>query len=314
MNYIGVDLGGINTAVALVSEDGRVLERHSRPTPRGSEAVVDGIAAAVVQVLSQAGQGIEQVGGIGVGSPGTIDTSTGVVEYWSNLDFRHVPLADMLRERLGRPVLLENDANCAALGEYAAGAGKGSRSLVIITLGTGVGGGAVLDGRLYSGFNNAGLEVGHMVIEYNGRPCTCGRRGCFEAYCSATALIKQARLAMQRDPDTALWRLAGDPEGVNAKLVFDAMAQGDACAAALVEEYVNYLGSGVATLVNLFQPEVFCIGGGVAGAGEALFTPVREILEREDYARFNSRRTRLMRAQLGNDAGIIGAAMLHRYS
>lgn len=313
MNYIGVDLGGINIAVALVSEEGKLLARHSRPTPRGPEAVVEGIAAEVREVLNIAGLTMEDVEAVGVGSPGTIDVGKGMVEYWSNLDFRHVPLVDMLREKLNKPVLLENDANCAALGEYAAGAGKGCSSMVVITLGTGVGGGAILGGKLYSGFNNAALEVGHMVIEYDGRPCTCGRRGCFEAYCSATALIGQARLAMEKDPTSLLWKLAGDTENVNGKTVFDALEQGDEAATAVVREFVNYLGNGVASLVNLFQPDVFCIGGGLAGAGEVLLAPVRAILDREDYARYNSRRTRLVRAELGNDAGLVGAAMLYKY-
>lgn len=313
MSYIGIDLGGINIAAALVTEDGGILARHSRPTPRGPEAVADSMAAEVQEVLNLAGQTMEQVDAVGIGSPGTIDVENGVVEYWSNLDFRHVPLAKMMGERLGKPVLLGNDANCAALGEYAAGAGKGCSSLVVITLGTGVGCGAVFHDKLYTGCNGAAMEAGHFVIEYNGRPCTCGRRGCFEAYCSATALIKQARLAMERDPGSALWRLAGEKDKVTGKVVFDAMAEGDESAAQVVHEFVAYLGCGVASLINLFQPEVFCIGGGIAGAGETLLGPVRAILEKEDYARYNTRRTRLLKAELGNDAGLIGAAMLHKY-
>lgn len=308
MNYVGIDLGGINVAAALVSEDGTILARRSCPTPRGAEAVADAIAAQVRGVLEQnAG---EQVTYVGLGSPGTIDPEAGVVEYWSNLDFRHVPLAAMLQERLGLPALMENDANCAALGEFVAGAGRGSRSMVVITLGTGVGGGAVLDGRLYTGTNYAGLEVGHFVIEHGGRRCTCGRAGCFEAYCSATALIAQARLAMEQAPQSLLWKLAGDLEHVDGKVIFEAQAQEDETAIQVLREFTDYLGCGVASLVNIFQPEVFCIGGGISNAGEALLAPVRAILDREDYARHNKRRTRLQRAQLGNDAGLIGAAML----
>jgi len=232
------------------------------------------------------------------------------VEYWSNLDLHHVPLAQMITDRTGLPVLMENDAGCAALGEYIAGAGKGSQSMVVITLGTGIGGGAVLNGKLYTGLNHAGLEVGHLVIEHNGRPCTCGRKGCFETYCSATALIREARKAMASSSDSILWSLAETPEKVNGKLIFDAYSQGDSTAAVVVNEFLSYLGDGVSSLVNIFQPEVFCIGGGLAGAGEAILSPVREILDREDYARSSSKRTRLVKARLGNDAGIIGAAML----
>ena len=208
---------------------------------------------------------------------------------------------------------MENDANCAALGEYIAGAGRGSRSMVVITLGTGVGGGAVLNGKLYTGFNYAGMEVGHFVIEHGGRPCTCGRMGCFEAYCSATALIHQARLAMEREPGTLLWKLAGSPDKVDGKMIFEALAQNDETAIELVRQFTDYLGCGVTSLVNIFQPEVFCIGGGISNAGEALLGPVRAILDREDYARHNAARTRLQRAELGNDAGIIGAALLQKF-
>lgn len=311
MNYIGIDLGGINIAAALVGEDGAILSRRSRPTPRGAEAVADAVAATVGELLQDSRA--ETVTYLGLGAPGTIDPEAGIIEYWSNLDFRHVPLAGMLQERLGLPVLIENDANCAALGEYVAGAGRGSRSMVVITLGTGVGGGAVLGGKLYTGFNYAGMEVGHFVIEHGGRPCTCGRRGCFEAYCSATALIREARRAMEADSHTLLWQLAGSPDGVDGKLIFDALSRGDKTAAAVVSEFTDYLGCGVASLVNLFQPEVFCIGGGISNAGEALLAPVRSILEREDYARHNAQRTRLQRAELGNDAGLIGAALLQKF-
>ena len=161
--------------------------------------------------------------------------------------------------------------------------------------------------------NYAGLEVGHFVIEYNGRPCTCGRRGCLEAYCSATALIKRTREAMRAHRDSKLWELAGGSEGVNGRTPFDAAALGDAAAGQVIDEYVSYLGCGVASLVNIFQPEVFCIGGGPSAQGETLMAPVRYILNREDYARNQVHRTRLVRAQLGNDAGLIGAALLPKF-
>lgn len=186
--------------------------------------------------------------------------------------------------------------------------------MVAITLGTGVGGGAVLGGKLYTGYNYAGLEVGHFVIEYGGRSCTCGRKGCFEAYASATALIKRTREEMERHPDSLLWQAAGGSlDRVEGRTAFTAMAQGDAIARAVVEEYTNYLGCGVASLINILQPEVVCIGGGVSNAGETLLAPVRAIVDREDYARSSLNRARVVRAQLGNDAGIIGAALLPRF-
>ena len=312
--YFGIDLGGTNIAAAAVDGEGRILGRGRRSTPRtGPEDVADAMAEAVREAAGQAGAVVEEAAGIGLGAPGTVDPERGHILFWANLEFHNVPIADMLARRLGRAVDLENDANAAALGEYAAGAGKGSRSMVAITLGTGVGGGAVLNGKLYTGFNYAGLEVGHMVLEHGGRPCTCGRRGCFEAYCSATALIKRTREAMEADRSSRLWQLAGTPGGVNGRTPFDAAALGDAAAGRVVDEYVDYLGCGVASLVNIFQPEVLCIGGGPSAQGETLMAPVRYILNREDYARNQLRRTRLVRAALGNDAGIIGAALLSRY-
>ena len=301
MYYLGIDLGGTNIAAAAVDENGRILGRCSRPTPKaGPAAVADDMAAAVREAAAQAALSVEGAEGIGLGSPGTVDPDTGVIHYWSNLDFRNVPISALLEERLGRGVGLENDANAAALGEFVAGAGRGSASLVAVTLGTGVGGGAVLGGKLYTGFNHAGMEIGHFVLQQGGRPCTCGRQGCFEAYCSAPALIKRTR------------EVLGLP-AANGRTAFEAAGAGDPKAKAVVEEYISYLGGGIASLVNIFQPEVLCLGGGIANQGEALLAPLREILDREDYARNQIRRTRLVRAELGNDAGIIGAALLSRF-
>jgi len=311
MHYLGIDLGGTNVAAAVVDGEGTILGKVSLPTPRtGAEDVADQMAAAARAAAEQAGITLEQVESVGIGSPGTIEPAEGLIKFWSNLDFENVPLTALMAERLNKPIYLENDANAAALGEYAAGAGKGSQSMVAITLGTGVGGGAVLGGKLYTGFNYAGMEVGHFVIEHDGRPCTCGRKGCFEAYCSATALIKRTREVMEKNPDSMLWQLADSLDKVNGRTPFDAAAQGDAAAGKVIDEYVDYLGCGVASLVNIFQPEVFCIGGGPSAQGETLMAPVRYILNREDYARNSVHRTRLVRAALGNDAGIIGAALL----
>lgn len=311
MHYLGIDLGGTNVAAAVVDREGTILGKVSLPTPRtGAEAVADQMAAAARAAAEKAGVSLEQVESVGIGSPGTIEPEQGLIRFWSNLNFVDVPLGGLMEARLHKKIYLENDANAAALGEYAAGAGKGSQSMVAITLGTGVGGGAVLNGKLYTGFNYAGMEVGHFVIEYGGRLCTCGRKGCFEAYCSATALIKRTREVMEEHPDSLLWQLAGSLEGVNGRTPFDAAALGDAAAGKVIDEYVNYLGCGVASLVNIFQPEVFCIGGGPSAQGETLMAPVRYILNREDYARNSVHRTRLVQAALGNDAGIIGAALL----
>ena len=310
MKYLGIDLGGTNVAAAVVDSEGTILGKVSLPTPRGAEAVADQMAAAARGAAEAAGTALDEVVSVGIGAPGAIEPDTGVIKYWSNLDFTNVPITALMKARLDKEILLENDANAAALGEYAAGAGKGSQSMVAVTLGTGVGGGAILNGKLYTGFNYAGMEICRFVIEHGGRLCTCGRRGCFEAYCSATALIKRTRQVMEEDRTSRLWELAGSLEGVNGRTPFDAAAQGDPAAGKVIDEYVDYLGCGVASLVNIFQPEVICIGGGPSAQGETLMAPVRYILNREDYARNNLHRTRLVRAALGNDAGLIGAALL----
>lgn len=314
MRYLGIDLGGINVAAAVVNEEGSILSRGCLPTPRGAEAVAAAMAEAARRAVEGSDCSMGEIVSVGIGAPGSIDPVNGMVEYWSNLDFQHVPLVDMVSERLCRPVLIENDANAAALGEFVAGAGKGTSSMVAITLGTGVGGGAVLDGKLYAGFNHAGMEAGHFVIEYNGRLCSCGRRGCFETYASATAITKRARERMEGNHESLLWKLCnGSAEKIEARTVFHAAGQGDLLAQELVEEYQSYLACGIVNLVNLFQPEVFCVGGGVSGAGETLLAPVRASLNREDYARDSQQRTKLTLAQLGNDAGIIGAALLSTF-
>jgi len=319
MYYIGIDLGGTNVAAAAVDNRGTILAAASIPTPRGADLpslVADTMALAVRTAVGQAGLFLKDAAAVGIGSPGTISPEEGIVRYWSNLDFYNVPICHLLLQRLPEisQIYLENDGNAAALGEFVAGGGKGSSFMLAITLGTGVGGGAVLDGTLYTGFNYAGMEIGHFVLQKGGRLCTCGRRGCFEAYCSATAMIRSARERMEQCPKSLLWRLSGgNAAAVNGRTVFDAAGQGDPTAQAVLEEYTEYLGDGVTSLVNILQPEVVCIGGGIAAQGETLLAPVREILAREDYARGNLRRTRLVKATLGNHAGIIGAALLPNF-
>ncbi len=317
MYHLGIDLGGTNIAAAAVSESGEILGRSGTPTPRtGAEDVAAAMAKMAVEAARNAGLPLEEAASIGIGTPGTINPETGHVIYWSNLDFRNVPLVELVRKNLpiDLPILLENDANAAALGEFVAGAGREGSSMVAITLGTGVGGGAIFGGKLFTGFNYAGMEVGHFVLSEGGRLCTCGRKGCFESYCSATALIRATREAMEEHPDSLLWELCeGDPSKINGRHPFQAREQGDAAATAVVDTYIYHLANGVTSLVNILQPEIFCIGGGVAAQGEVLLAPLRAIFDREDYARGGTRRTRIMRAELGNDAGIVGAALLSQF-
>ena len=260
MIYLGVDLGGTNIKAALVDENGQILQEGSRPTnlPRPAEAVCDDIAALCRELMAEKNMTAADVACVGVGCPGTVDDTTGMVLYSNNLDWADFPMGEYLHKALDLPVRLANDANAAALGEAIAGCAAGAQSAVIITLGTGVGGGVVLDGKLLTGYTGAAAEPGHMVID--GRPdaplSTCGRHGCFEAFASATALIRQTRLAMEQHPESGLWKLAPTLEEVTGRTVFDARDAGDAVAAQVVDAYIGYLAEGVANLINIFFPQV----------------------------------------------------------
>lgn len=316
MFNIGIDLGGTNISVGIVNENYDITARGKVKTdlPRPAEAIVESICEAVEISLKEAGLALDDINSVGIGTPGAANRSSGVVLYSNNLAFDNVPLGKMLEEKLGKKVYVENDANAAAYGEYLAGSGKGYENVVVITLGTGVGGGIIIDGKIYTGFNFCGAELGHTVIEYGGRPCTCGRKGCFEAYSSATALITATKKAMNEHKDSALWKIAGSLDKVDGKTAFDGMRAGDETAKAVVKEYIEYLGCGITNVVNIFQPEVLLIGGGVCKEGENLTVPLKEIVGREAYCIDPNRSTKLDICKLGNDAGIIGAAFLCRLS
>ena len=234
-----------------------------------------------------------------------------MVCYANNLDFYDVPMAAMLKEKLGVDFYIENDANAAAYGEYIAGAGKGSNDFIAITLGTGVGGGVIVNGKIYSGSNYAGAELGHVVINMDGEICTCGRQGCWEAYASATALIRQTKQAMIRYPKSKMWELCGgDISKVSGRTAFDAMRAGDDTAKRVVDRYIEYVAIGISNNINIFQPDILCVGGGISKEGSTLIDPIVAYVEGENYARHIAKKTQIKAAALGNDAGIIGAAYL----
>ncbi len=311
--YLGIDLGGTNIALGVVDEEHRLVQKNSVPTPRGvsGETLADAMAQAASEFLTDMGITMEQMEWIGVGAPGHVDADRGVVVYACNLGLYDCPMSRLLEERTGRKVYLGNDANAAAYGEALAGAARGTASSVTITLGTGVGTGIVFTPRILTGCGFCAGEGGHMVIVEGGRQCGCGRRGCLEAYASATGLITSTREAMEAHPESLLWQVAqGSLERVNGRTAWDAREQGDPAAAQVVEEYIAHLACGVANIINLLEPEMICIGGGVSAQGEALLAPLRELVSREQYARYGSGSTKLAVAALGNDAGIIGAALL----
>ena len=314
MYYLGIDLGGTNIAVGVVDEDCKIVAKANSSTATdNAEQIADAMAQTAREALKKAGLTLADVPWVGLGSPGTVNKANGLIEYANNLPFLNTPMQKMLSERLeGKPVYMENDANAAAFGEYMAGALKDAKVAMAITLGTGVGGGVIIDGKIFSGSNFAGAELGHTVIVADGWPCTCGRLGCWEAYASATGLIKRTKQHMDEAPkDSPLWTIAvGYINKVNGRTAFDAMRQGDPVGKKIVDEYVKYLSVGLINMINIFQPNILCVGGGVGNEGENLLVPVREIVDKEQYGHNPDAKTKICKAQLGNDAGIIGAAML----
>lgn len=314
MYTIGIDLGGTNIVASVVDDKYNIVATSKTPTamPRTPEEIFDDIAKVSVQAVEKAGITMDNIDSIGMGTPGTVNAD-GVIEYANNLNFDHVPAKNMLIERLGdKPIFIENDANCAALGEAYAGCGNGAKDFVAITLGTGVGSGIIVDGKIVSGVNHAGGECGHMVIIYDGEECTCGRKGCWEAYASATALIRQTQKAMEEYPESVMHELAKEEGKVSGRTAFDAMRRGDIAGIKVVDRYIKYISCGIINIVNALQPEIICIGGGICNEGETLLRPLRRYVEAERYSVYSKFQTKIMKAQLGNDAGIIGAAILGR--
>ncbi len=309
--YIGIDVGGTNLKAGLVDESGRILTSARKPLEfQGAEIFAETLAELARNVMDQAGVTEKDIEYVGIGIPGAVQG--GDILYTANIPMRDVPLEKLFRQHLDLPVLLGNDADCAAAGEFLCGAGCGSRDFIILTLGTGVGGGIILGGKLQSGMGCGG-EVGHMVIEKDGLPCNCGRRGCWETYASATGLIHMTQEAMAAHPESALHAIAAENGAVEGRTPFQGAEQGDETALAVCHKYVEYLAAGVINLVNILHPEIVAIGGGVAAAPEhLLLKPLQEIVERECYCRHVGRFTKVVRATMGNDAGIIGAALLKR--
>ena len=315
MYNIGIDLGGTNIAIGIVDENYNIILKDKVPTrtERPTSAIMDDMANLCKSLLERLNLTFRDIGSAGIAAPGSIDVENGVVRYSNNIKMENYPIARELKNRIPvKNVFVENDANAAALAEAKAGAGKGLDDVIMITLGTGVGGGIVIGGKLYSGFNYAGAELGHTVIEFGGRQCTCGRKGCFEAYSSATGLINMTKEKLTETKDTVMWEMVeGDINNTSGRTAFDACRKGDKAGKEVVDMYIGYLACGIANMINIFQPEVLCIGGGVCGEGDYLLNPLKELIKQNSYGyERQERNTQLKIAELGNDAGIIGAAWL----
>lgn len=313
MNYIGVDLGGTNIVVGLVDECGKIIKSISRATvkERGVELIFDDIFNMCNELIHEFDLNDTTLGGIGIGIPGTIDDKNGVIIYSNNIKIDNFNVREYAKRKIDFTVRMANDADCAALGEVVAGSAKGCSDAIVVTLGTGVGGGIIINKEIFSGFYPGGAEVGHHIIEVNGRQCSCGNNGCFEAYSSATALILSAKNKAEENKDSLLYKLVdGDMDKMNAKIPFDADQAGDKAGHEVIEEYLDYLAVGIANLINIFKPEAILLGGGVCKQGENLTNPLKSRIN--DLAYAGDLRTEIKIASLGNDAGLIGAAMLNK--
>lgn len=308
--YIGIDLGGTNIAVGLVDNTPKVVAKNSRPTNAGRpyQEIVKDMAELCIEVMQEGGCSIADIQGIGIGSPGSIDAKNGVVLYANNLDWYDAPIVAELKKYFPDTAIgIENDANAAAYGEYIVN-GNQADSFLFITLGTGVGGGIVLNKQIYRGFNGAGGEIGHFTLVHKGEPCTCGNYGCWECYASVTALVNQTKAAIEKDPHGLMAKKAAEVGHVNGRTAFDAAKEGDAAAQKVVDTYIKYVADGINSVINIFQPEVLVIGGGISREGDILLNPIKEHVIQYNYCK-QPPRTELKIATLFNDAGIIGAAM-----
>ena len=314
MKYVGVDIGGTNLKAGLVDESGVLLATQKMKVASivDSEGLAWTVASLVQELARAVGIPVSEVASVGVGVPGTVEIRSGSINYTCNLPLRNVPLRKLFHRYLSIPLYIENDANCAALAEYLVGAGRDSKRFVTITLGTGVGAGIVHNGKIYHGANGMAGEVGHMVIQRGGLPCPCGRHCCWEQYASATALKRITAEAMENHPDSILARVVAENEGrVSGQSAFIAARRGDPVGLQVCDEYVDYLACGVVNVVNIFQPDTLAIGGGVSNeADEQLLLPIQQRVARESIPCGRDRRTRIVKAELGNRAGLIGAALL----
>ena len=314
-NYrIGIDLGGTTVTAGLVNEQNQILHKLTWATelPRPAQNLEQHMATLCRTVAEQAGVDFGKICSVGIGTPGSVNSKTGKVGFNANFGYHNWNLGSDMEQLLGCKVYVENDANAAAYGEYLAGGAKGYDSAICVTLGTGIGGGIILNGRIFSGANGAGGEIGHTVIVQNGRPCMCGRNGCWEKYGSARALSEDCAAAAKAHPESLMHTMIEQNGGkANAKIAFDAMAQGDDAARNVVENWLNAVGCGLVNVINTFQPDVVCISGGVSAQGEILLRPLQKIVDAEDYNRGGEHRTQIKLATLRNDAAVVGGANLY---
>ena len=308
-----IDLGGTNIGIGIVSEEGELVFKTSVPVEdnKNPEALLTQMAEGTKKCIDECGIEKENIVFVGIGVPGLIKGPKGPVILAANINWHNVDAVSFLEEKIGLPVYLGNDADCAAMGEYHSGSGKQYQSLIMITLGTGIGGGAVYNGKLFPGFNGFGGEYGHIPLVHNGVQCACGKKGCFEVYGSANALKRETREMAEQNPDSIIWEMCeGNLDNIGGRTAFDAADRGDETGKAIVEQYINYLADGISGIVNMFRPEVIVLGGGVSNQGASLLDPLNEKVAALCVASDTIEPPKVVKATLGNSAGIIGAGLL----
>ena len=312
MYYIGIDIGGMTIKGGLIDENGKIYAKKAVATlpERHYSEIIKDIASLTEDLVKEVGITVDDIVAVGMGIPGTINSKTGVITYANNINFEKVPIVKEYNKYIKKPTYIGNDANIAALGEARFGSGKGSKDVCFVTLGTGIGTGIIVDGVLLEGKLGAGAEGGHMTIKINGEPCSCGKRGCWEAYASATALIRQTKRAMEKNPSSLMVKFAEEEGKVSGKTAFLAAREGDATAQTVVNNYIRYVSEGIISLVNLFRPDVVLIGGGISNEGDYLMERIQRRVNRYAYGGHRNPRVLVKKAELKNDAGMLGAVAL----
>lgn len=313
MYYIGVDVGGTGIKAGVVTEEGKILKSCAIATNQKSHytELMKDMADLIFKTLNEAKISIDDIKSIGIGFPGSVDDKNGVVVYTANINLNNAPVVEELKKYINKPVYIGNDANCAALGEYFALNDDSIENFVAVTLGTGVGGGIIINKKLYTGSNGSAGEIGHIRLMMNGEKCSCGREGCWECYASATALIRDSKRAAINNPDSLLAKNIEENGGrSNGKLVFDTAKKGDKTAKEVIDNYIRYISEGIIDMINIFQPSVIAIGGGISRQGDNLLNPIKEYIKGKPYGDSFITPCKITVAKLGNDAGIVGAAFL----
>ncbi|MFA6866804.1 MAG: ROK family protein [Clostridia bacterium] len=312
MFVVGIDIGGMTIKAGLIDENGKILQKAVCDTlpERNYKEIVKDLSKLVHTLCEKQGISIDVLGGVGIGSPGAIDCNKGIIVYAGNLNCKNAPLVQELGKYINVPIYLGNDADCAALGETKYGSGEGVANAIMVTLGTGIGTGFIINNQILQGGLGIGGEGGHICIEVDGQQCTCGEKGCWEAYASATALIRLTKEAMAKDKNSLLHKVASEQGEVNGRTSFIAYKKGDKTAIELVNKYVKYLATGLISYVNVFRPQIIILGGGVSNEGEYFIKMVEDYVKEHAFGKSFNKICKIVGATLGNDAGIIGAGML----